>query len=550
MLTRRSFHKNLAALAIASLAGGRMARASTSTPDELFLGRLTFGATPADRAEIAQMGVQEWVERQLSLPSEDDALTARLNAVRLLIEYDAGRTEDGKPWDALSEHRGLKNLETDPAELLHLLDFDAPIAFAERERPAAEVIAASLVRGVHAPAQLREVMTQFWHEHFSVNAMKNESTAIFFPSYDKVMRDNAFGNFRTLLGQVARAPTMLAYLNNDTSQASPANENYARELLELHTLGQENYYNDLYDDWKAVPGGIGGIATGYIDQDVYEVARALTGWSIGDGREIGEGTFAPETGRFTYVEGWHDPYQKRILGQEFSANSAPMQDGMRVLDILATHPATARFVTRKMLRRLGIETPSAAYHDHVAAVFHQNIDAPDQIAQTLRAIIFHDEFAATPAQKLCHPFEFLCAIYRAAGTDVSPQTDAFHWKLRQAGWSQHQVNPPTGHSDHSHDWANTATINGLVNIALESHIEWFGAANGALRKAPDDIKTFGALATYWEGRFGADAGSLKPVIDAFGEDPDSPLWDEGDDLEWASGGMIAALALTPKFMFR
>ena len=128
-----------------------------------------------------------------------------------------------------------------------------------------------------------------------------------------------------------------------------------------------------------------GAATGYIDQDVYEVARALTGWSIGDGREVGEGTFAPETGRFTYVEGWHDPYQKRILGQEFSANSAPMRDGERVLDMLAAHPATALFVTGKMLRRLGIETASSAYHGHVAGVFHQNFDAPDQIAQTLRA---------------------------------------------------------------------------------------------------------------------------------------------------------------------
>ncbi len=550
MLTRRSFHKSLAAVAIASIAGGKSAGASAATPDELFLGRLTFGASPVDRAEIARTGVQEWVERQLTLPSEDDALTTRLNAVRLLIEYDEGRTEDDKPWDALSERRGLLNLETDPAELLHLLDFDAPIAFAERERPAAEVIAASLVRGVHAPAQLREVMTQFWHEHFSVNAMKSESTAIFFPSYDKMMRTHAFGNFRTLLGEVARAPTMLSYLNNDTSQASPANENYARELLELHTLGQDSYFNDLYDDWKAVPGGLEGAATGYIDQDVYEVARALTGWSIGDGREIGEGTFAPETGRFTYVEGWHDPYQKRILGQEFSANSAPMQDGERVLDMLATHPATARFVTGKMLRRLGIETTSAPYHDHVAGVFLQNRDAPDQIAQTLRAIIFHDEFAATPAQKLCRPFEFLCATYRAAGTDVSPRTDAFYWMLKQAGWSQHQVNPPTGHSDHSIDWANTATINGMVKLALECHSEWFEAEDGALRKAPDGIETFGALATYWEGRFGADAGSLSAVIGAFGEYPDAPLWDAGEDQEWISGGMIAALALTPKFMFR
>lgn len=397
---------------------------------------------------------------------------------------------------------------------------------------------------------MRQVMTQFWHDHFSFNAMKNESTAIFFPSYNKLMRTHAFGNFRTLLGEVARAPSMLSYLNNDTSQASPANENYARELLELHTLGQDNYFNTLYDDWKAVPGGFEGAATGYIDQDVYEVARALTGWSIGDGREISEDTFAPETGRFTYVEGWHDPYQKRILGQGFSANSAPMQDGERVLDMLVSHPGIARFVTGKMLRRLAIETPSDAYHNHVASVFHQYRNAPDQIDQTLRATIFHDEFTATPVQKLCRPFELLCATYRAAGTDVSPRTDAFYWMLKQAGWSQHQVNPPTGLSDHSIDWANTATINGMVKLALECHTEWLEAEHGALRKAPDSVETFGALATYWEGRFGAAVGSLSTVIDAFGEDPDAPLWDAGEDLEWVGGGMIAALTLTPEFMFR
>jgi hypothetical protein len=203
-----------------------------------------------------------------------------------------------------------------------------------------------------------------------------------------------------------------------------------------------------------------------------------------------------------------------------------------------------------MLRRLGIETPSTPYQDHVAGVFHQNRDAPDQIAQTLRAIIFHDEFAATPAQKLCRPFEFLCATYRAAGTDVSPRTDAFYWMLKQAGWSQHQVNPPTGHSDHSIDWSNTATINGMVKLALECHTEWFEAEDGALRKAPDGIETFGALATYWEGRFGAEVGSLSSVIAAFDANPDEPLWDEGEDLEWISGGMIAVLALTPKLMFR
>ena len=550
MLTRRDFHKSLLAVALSSLATGKTAKAGTAPPEELFLNRLTFGANETGRAEIARLGINGWVEQQLALPEQDSTLAKRLADVRLLIEYEAGKSEDGQSWPALSEYRALQYLDRDPKDMLHLLDFDEPLDFTERERPAYEVIVASLVRAVHAPAQLREVMTQFWHEHFSVNSTKNELTAVFFPSYDRVMRKHAFGNFRTLLGEVAKSPSMLAYLNNDTSQASPANENYARELLELHTLGQDNYFNDIYDDWKSVPGALEGMASGYIDQDVYEVARALSGWSIGDGREIGDGTLAPETGRFHYVEAWHDPYQKRILGVEFPPNSAPLEDGEKVLDMLAAHKGTALFVTGKMLRRLGMETPSNAYRQQVAEVFHSNRDAPDQIAQTLRAIIFHDEFANTPARKMRTPFEFLAALYRTTGAEVSPKTDAFHYMLKQAGWSQHQVPPPTGHSDHSADWANTATLNGLIRLGLEGHSEWFGAETGLLRKPPEGVTDFARLTAYWERRFAAPDGALADVTEALGEEPDSPVWDSGEDMEWLGSGMVTALALTPEFMFR
>jgi len=549
MITRRDFHTGLATMALASLAGVKLSVARETREDDLFLNRLTFGANAANRKEFSRLGMRGWVEQQLAMPAQDQALADRLGKVRLLIEYEKGRTEEGKPWAALSEYRSLGYLGKDPAEMLHLLDFDEPLDFSERDRPAYEVIVASLVRAVHAPAQLREVMTQFWHEHFSVNSTKDEVTAVFFPSYDRIIRKHAFGNFRTLLGEVAKSPAMLAYLNNDTSRASPANENYARELLELHTLGQDNYFNDLYDNWKTVPGALDGMARGYIDQDVYEVARAFSGWSIGDGRELDDGSYAPQTGRFHYIDRWHDPYQKRILGIEFPTNSAPMADGNRVLDMLAAHPGTADFIAAKMLRCLGIETPGQSYHQHVADVFHSQRNAPDQIAQTLRAIIFHDEFTATSPGKMRRPFEFLAAIYRAAETEVSPRTDAFQWMLQQAGWRQHQVNPPTGHSEHSVDWANTAALNGMIRVALESHSEWFEAEAGSLRTPPKGVNNFGGLASHWEHRMNAPTGALDGVFEAFEVEPDTPLWD-GEDLEWVSNGMIAVLAVTPDFMFR
>lgn len=183
------------------------------------------------------------------------------------------------------------------------------------------------------------------------------------------MRRHALGNFRALLGEVAQSPTMLYYLNNASSRASPANENYARELLELHTMGVANYLNDQFDNWHDVPKAEDGLAVGCIDQDVYEVARAFSGWTVGDGGWLDAGTDKPVTGAFFYATLWHDPYQKRVLGVEFEANAAPMSDGEKVLDMLAAHPATARFVTEKILRRLGLENPRAALKARVAEVF-------------------------------------------------------------------------------------------------------------------------------------------------------------------------------------
>jgi hypothetical protein len=191
------------------------------------------------------------------------------------------------------------------------------------------------------------------------------------------------GNFRALLGEVARSPAMLYYLNNSDSIASPANENYARELLELHTLGAGNYLNDRYDDWKAVPGATEGLADGYLDLDVYEVARAFTGWSVGDGRWIAEGETAPRTGRFHYVARWHDPYQKRILGREFPPNRGPLQDGEEVLDILAAHPGTARFVCSKIARRLLSDDPPAALVEQMADRFLATRNAPTRSRRSL-----------------------------------------------------------------------------------------------------------------------------------------------------------------------
>lgn len=548
MVTRRVFNQGLFGVALASLAAPRaLANFGVNLPSA-YLNRLTFGATTDSLAQFETLGLDGWLENQLAMPESDSALEVRITAARLQIEYEAGETETGEAWAATNEMRHLTMLDAPAADLVKFMDFDLPFDFSERERAGYEVIAASFIRATHAEAQLREVMTQFWHNHFSTNALKDVETAVFFPAYDRTMRRHALGNFRAMLGEVARAPTMLYYLNNASSRASPANENYARELLELHTMGAANYLNDQYDSWHEVPKTEDGLAVGYIDQDVYEVARAFSGWSVGDGSWMDDGTDKPVTGEFFFATLWHDPYQKRILGVEFEPNAAPMADGDKVLDMLAAHPATARFVTEKILRRLGLEAPSDAFKARIAEAFTNARHDEDQIAQVVRIIVLSEEFATTTPDKLRTPFEFLIALYRATGTQVvEPQYDLL-WQLERTGWTQHQVHPPTGHSDHSADWANTRALSGMVDFALYAHD---GGFDGIKFNPKIAVKTWGDYAEHWARALQAPPDTAKAFLKGMELNHNDPLpLDDDGYLLWGANNAIALAALTPQFMFR
>ena len=556
MLTRRAFHQRLVAMAMVSaLPRIGFASAQPAAPAaEVFLNRLSFGANDASRAEYAALGAKGWLEAQLAMPVGDAGLDKRLADARLRMVYDAGDDGENGGWPGVDEMRPLSALTADPADHVRLLDFEIAMDYGERTRPAQEVISASLIRAVHAEAQLRELMTQFWHDHFSVNALKFEGTAVFFPSYDAMLRENTFGNFRVMLGEVARSPAMLYYLNNEESRASPANENFARELLELHTLGAQNYLNDTAPNWHQVPGAADGLALGYIDQDVYEVARAFTGWTVGDGRYIAEGSETPETGRFFYVEAWHDPYQKRILGVEFEPNQAPMADGDRVMDILATHPGTAAFVCKKLIRRLLVDDPDPGMIDRIAAVFLAASDAPDQIAQVIRAIVAEPAFTESPPTKLRRPFEFLAGLYRATGANVKSPEMGFDWQLSRAGWHQHSYGPPTGHPDRASRWNAASTMNRYVDLAFFAHENWFNCTDTKLGEAtPKDAKSFAAITGYWVAKLrGPDVPDLQPELaEAYDVlDVNAPLVLTPDELQDAAAMAVAFAAMTPQFMYR
>jgi uncharacterized protein (DUF1800 family) len=560
-LDRRQFHVLLGGLWAQLKAGLGRADEPTGAPQtpaawaRQCLNRLTFGATPAEIERFTELGLPAWLEWQLALPSSDLALDKHLADARLRIEYEAGKDEEGRRWKAVGEERPYGYLHIRGAKLLKLIRHDQEaLHFEERVRPTREVQAASLIRAVHAEAQLRAMMTAFWHEHFSVQSTKDERTAAFFGVHDQILREHALGNFRELLGQMVRSPAMLFFLNNEASKASPANENFARELFELHTLGAENYANHHYTSWSEVPGAKSGLAEAYIDEDVYEAARALTGWSFGDGRYIDEGDLAPESGAFHYIEAWHDPYQKRILGVEFAPNSGPMQDGERLLDLLANHPGTARFISRKLVRRFLADEPPEELVRTLAAVFLEQAKAPDQMARVLRHLILSPHFARRRPQKLKRPFELLASYYRAVGAPVTSPGLNFHWALSRTGWFQHECRPPTGHPDTNAHWANTNYLAGCTQVLLQALEPWFGVSTfDILQHAPGHLKRLDEAARHFAASLIGDdqQGDLgQHIAVAFGDTVGNDLSSDVTERDYQLKTALLLVALQPAFLLR
>jgi len=416
------------------------------------LSRLTYGPSIASADELARLGLPGWLEMQTHPDDSDDPVCHQsLKELRLRISY-----AESKDWAALDEWRPLRWLRADLPDLVKLNDNAKPLAPAERSRPRVEIMAATLVRAVRSRWQLREILCDFWHNHFNVYTYEN-AIGVTLPVYDReVIRHHALGNFREFLEAVAKSPAMLYYLNNRASRSGAPNENYARELFELHTLGRDAYLNGVYNRWREVPGALQGKPLGYIDQDVYEAARAFTGWAVEDGSGLGGGQMLPKTGRFAYVDSWHDPYQKRILATEFDPYQPALADGQRVLDLAAFHPATARHICQKLCRRLLADQPSTALIDSAAKVWMANRDRGDQIARVVSHIALSGEFSRTRNAKLKRPLELVASFLRATGIAFQP-TEGLFSEMDAAGQRLFGWPTPTGHPDTAEDWISVNT---------------------------------------------------------------------------------------------
>jgi uncharacterized protein (DUF1800 family) len=476
------------------------------------LNRTTFGPRPGDVDRIAAMGplgVQRYLDEQLHperIPDDTlDEHLASLNALRLTPLAFA--TDYYLPMigarEQYTQTQAPKN-GAKPAVLRgHLLPIaamslpgsDKPVIVLQQSSVTIEELlyqrknqesldalqAQKLLRAALSDRQLEEVLTDFWFNHFNVDARKIEDYPVVAAYEQAAIRPHVLGKFRDLLGATAKSPAMLFYLDNWLSSAPPPppkprgrvaaparpspagrglNENYAREIMELHTLGVDG---------------------GYTQRDVVEVARSFTGWTMRKPHEA--------TG-FEFNEKMHDRGEKHVLGHRIKAGRG-IEDGEQVLDILARHPSTARFIATKLVRRFVADDPPAALVDRTARTFRRT---DGDLREVVRTILTSPEFLAASAErtKVKTPFEFVVSALRATGADITTAR-VFVGSVATLGEPLFLCQPPTGDLDRASQWLNTGTLIARLNFAQALTANGLNGATLALGRSNGDPERLAAL---------------------------------------------------------
>ena len=440
-------------------------RVGALSPDERarhVLNRLAFGPRPGDETVVRSIGVDRWIARQLEPDSIDDrdvdSVLARFPTMSLALADAARLYARPAALRAASRSDPTPPLPMSPcadrlAPTLGRLEARADsLVLTQAERAGSRLLtdlqATKLARAVVSRRQLQEVMVDFWENHFSVYSGKGPERYLLLPFDRDVIRPHALGRFRDLLGAVAHSPAMLYYLDNWQSAAEPErptlaqrgrgarrgiNENFGRELLELHTLGVDG---------------------GYTQQDVIEVARAFTGWTIEDPERVGRFVFRPEL---------HDAGPKRILGDSLPAGRG-VEDGEAVLTLLARHPATARFIATKLVRRFVSDTPPGGLVKRAARTFR---DSDGDIRAVLRTIFSSREFSSRAAYraKIKSPFELVASALRGLGAaaDTTPRTVQL---VAQLGEPLYGHDAPNGYPETGAPWLGSGALLSRINLGL------------------------------------------------------------------------------------
>ncbi len=484
------------------------------------LNRLGYGPRPGDVERVEKMGLQKYLQQQLHPETIDDSalgpelarfdiLTMDTPALLKIFRDDQQVRKQRQREQAEAGKRTEPEMNS-PSGGSSTNQMQQPPPANRKpsaEPPRRSVIAvaelqnAKIISAIQSPRQLYEVLVDFWSNHFNIDVRKGPCRVLKVADEREVIRPRVFGKFRDLLEASAKSPAMLHYLDNFQNsvarEVSPAeqqrmrermaqqnpgappepvdnkprqvggiNENYAREIMELHTLGVDG---------------------GYTQKDVQEVARCFTGWGVN-----------PATGEFVFAPRRHDNGPKMVLGHTIAPNGG-IKDGEKVLDILASHPSTAKFIATKLCRRLVADDPPPALVDRVAAVFGET---DGDLRQVVQAIITSPEFFSPQAYraKIKSPFEFAVSAVRAAGGRIA-NDDAFSTERRlpidrrlaieagatfgrgmdriaaaprkslnlqiiEMGQPLFAYQAPTGYPEDSRKWVNTGALVSRMNFAL------------------------------------------------------------------------------------
>lgn len=377
-------------------------------PDFHLLSRVTFGPWPGDLLRLKSMGAKVWLEEQLAPESIND-IACDLRAERFESLYFS-------PGDAY--------------------EFRRPVLRDELTRRA-------LLRAVYSRRQLFEVMVEFWTDHLNIDLEKGDCIYLK-PSDDRdIIRKHALGNFYELIRASATSPAMLTYLDGRTNKvvkegSDQPNENYARELMELHTMG---------------------VHGGYTQEDVREAARCLTGWTFDPKR-----TFAMNQNEAFFKESWHDNGEKTVLGHHIPAGGG-RQDIDRLIGIVCSHASTAKYIALKLCRRFVSYTPPEELINRVAAAFTQS---KGDIKSLLRTIFESPEFAASKGLLLKRPFRFVVSALRATAADTFADKGILE-PLQRMGHGLFQYPTPDGYPDEELPWMGTLIWRWNFALALAAN---------------------------------------------------------------------------------
>jgi len=378
------------------------------------LDRLTFGPRPGDPAAVKEIGLDTWLDGQLhpERRSENPILLRRL-----------------APFDSLRMSIAETYLRYPPAQK----GPDNP-----RRLIASQLVEGKLLRAIYGNRQLEEVLVDFWYNHFNVFLNKGADHYLV-PSYERdAIRPHVLGKFHDLLLATAESPAMLFYLDNWQSVAPGAgrkrglNENYGRELLELHTLGVDG---------------------GYTQKDVIEVVRCFTGWTIARPKQGGS---------FEYNDKVHDKGRKVVLGHTIKPGGG-MNDGLEVLKILSRHPSTAHFIALKLAQRFVADDPPPSLVDRMAKTF---LKKHGDLREVLHTMLSSPEFWSQGAYraKIKTPFEMVVSAVRATGADVVSAAP-LATQIQKLGEPLYRKIEPTGYSSANAEWTNSAGLLGRINFA-------------------------------------------------------------------------------------